>query len=237
MSLLLKLVEVMKAVKSVAKKGKNDAQHYDYVKASDVAAPLRAELATRGILMIPDVVETAHFSTTSAKGTVQQGIHIKVKYTFIDSDTGEKLEFHGYGTGMDTGDKGIYKAQTGALKYALRMFFLLPDESGKNDPEHSPKTFGDLMKPFPMSGTVGEGKLVKGEVLAKIANGLGEFIWRINEGESAEAKRLLNAEGEERDALVIDSGTKLKGLQVFRVIKLDPSPDEIVAATKGKQDA
>jgi hypothetical protein len=163
-NLAKKLVEVMLAVKSVEKKGKNEAQSYDYVKAADVAGPIRAELAKRGVLLVPDVVETVHFEKAGKEGKSQQGIHIKVKYTFIDSEDGERLDFHGYGTGLDTGDKGIYKAHTGALKYALRMFFLLPDSTGQSDPEHQRRTMGDLVKPFDQRGqhgekrSVGEGK-------------------------------------------------------------------------------
>ena len=41
---------------------------------------------------------------------------------------------------MDSGDKAIYKAMTGALKYALRMNFLIPDElDPENDNHEEPK--------------------------------------------------------------------------------------------------
>jgi hypothetical protein len=44
---------------------------------------------------------------------------------------------HSYGTGTDKGDKAVYKAMTGALKYGLRHAFLIPDES---DPEADTST-------------------------------------------------------------------------------------------------
>lgn len=232
MTLAAKLVEVMKEVRDVKKLGKNVAQSYDYVKASDVAAPLRAALATRGVIMIPDVVEAIHFSATSAKGTVQQGIHIKVLYTFVNAEDGEKLQFHGYGSGMDTGDKAIYKAHTGALKYALRIFFMLPDD--KAEPEYSNKSFGDTVKPFVMSATVKSAASVKGDVYAQVSNKLGEFIWRVPKDDSDDATKLKNAEGEERDAMVIDTGNDLKGKRVFRVVKLDPKNEDVVRLTKGE---
>jgi hypothetical protein len=44
-------------------------------------------------------------------------------YTFEDVATGEQLTIHWLGAGQDKGDKGVYKAYTGALKFFLINFF------------------------------------------------------------------------------------------------------------------
>lgn len=131
-SLASKLSEVMASFDYVEKRGKNEQQNYRFVRAADLAHLIRKELAARNVVMIADVVEAREWIYESAKGSKMFGIHLKVKYTFIDGDSGEQLSFHGWGTGVDTGDKAAYKAHTGALKYALRTAFLVPDES---DPE------------------------------------------------------------------------------------------------------
>src|SRR5207244_7798356 len=52
----------------------------------------------------------------------------------FDADAPSTLPvvLHAYGTGTDKGEKSVFKAMTGALKYGLRNAFLIPDES---DPE------------------------------------------------------------------------------------------------------
>ena len=63
-----------------------------------------------------------------------QAVDVKMEFSFFDGDCPETVPIvlHSYGTGTDKGDKAVYKAQTGALKYGLRHAFLIPDES---DPE------------------------------------------------------------------------------------------------------
>ena len=53
-------------------------------------------------------------------------------YTFADVDSDEQLVAKVAGQGLDSGDKAPYKAQTGALKYALLQSFLL---ATGDDPE------------------------------------------------------------------------------------------------------
>src|ERR1700738_467768 len=53
-------------------------------------------------------------------------------YTFMDRDTAEEITVKVAGEGRDPGDKGPYKAMTGALKYALLQSFLL---ATGDDPE------------------------------------------------------------------------------------------------------
>jgi hypothetical protein len=55
-----------------------------------------------------------------------------MEFKFIDGETGEELVFHSEGEGQDAGDKGIYKAITGAQKYALMKAFMIPTG---DDPE------------------------------------------------------------------------------------------------------
>lgn len=135
-NLTTKLVEIMAEVDHVEKRGKNTAQNYAYVKATDLARAVRQELAKRNVLMLSSVVEAQRYQIPTKHGSMG-AIDLKVLYTFVDGDSGESKEFYGYGTGADSGDKASYKAHTGALKYALRNTFLVPDES---DPEADEKT-------------------------------------------------------------------------------------------------
>jgi hypothetical protein len=133
--LVKKLAEAMEKVGGVEKKGRNQAQSYDYVKAADVAKALRHELFQRGIVIIPDEVECLNkqLTFTNAKGDQRQVNEVQVKTAYHITDGSETLTMSGYGIAWDSGDKAIYKAKTGALKYFLRGLGLVPDE--KDDPE------------------------------------------------------------------------------------------------------
>ncbi len=61
---------------------------------------------------------------------------ITAEYSFIDTDTGERFGGKAAGSGIDSGDKGLYKAITGAIKYIFHSTFLIP--SG-DDPERDDK--------------------------------------------------------------------------------------------------
>ena len=128
-SLVTKLAEVMAEIDHVEKRGLNQFQNYKYVRAADVARAVRDGLAKRGIVMLSQIINVRSYEIPAREGTMQ-AIDLHIRYTFNDGT--DTLSTDGYGTGTDKGDKASYKAQTGALKYALRNAFLIPDES---DPE------------------------------------------------------------------------------------------------------
>jgi hypothetical protein len=59
---------------------------------------------------------------------------------FLHAPSGTHLDVQAAGEGMDTGDKALNKAMTGALKYALRQTFLIEtgDDPDKERPENKP---------------------------------------------------------------------------------------------------
>lgn len=134
-SLVAKLAEACDAVGGIEKKGTNQKQNYKYVRAADVAKAFRHELFERGIVLIGDEKELIPLEPipTQSGGKLNM-IGVKIEYTLRDADSADVITAAGYGIGMDSGDKAIYKAKTGALKYFLRGLGLIPDE--KDDPEN-----------------------------------------------------------------------------------------------------
>lgn len=139
LNLVQKLAQIGNEIEYVEKLGANKTKdgkiNYNYVKASDVAKEIRHKLFERNIIITIDEKE---ISTQGSVKTYSGGelalICVKADFTFRDGDSGETLTQSAYGVGMDGGDKAIYKAKTGALKYVLRGIALIPDE--KDDPEH-----------------------------------------------------------------------------------------------------
>jgi hypothetical protein len=128
-----KLLHVLTAVDAVEKRGKNEKQSYDYVKATDVAREVRGALAANGIGFSYSVESSERWEKQTHSGGMLFFVELKILATFTDTETGNSTTVKGLGWGMDSGDKAPYKAMTGALKYALRMNFLIPDEL---DPEN-----------------------------------------------------------------------------------------------------
>lgn len=130
--LVSKLTEVMKQVQYIEKRGYNKFHKYNYATESDVSEKVREVLAEQNVIMLPDVVEHETREHVNQRGNKEYIATVKVKFTFIDGETGEELSIHSVGEGQDAGDKAVYKAITGATKYALMKAFMIPTG---DDPE------------------------------------------------------------------------------------------------------
>lgn len=127
-SLAKKLVKVMASLKAVKKTGYNDFHKYAYATEADVLDEVRDALAKENIFIFQSVEGVTKESDLTT---------VMIQYTFVDGDTGETMNVKAAGQGKDSGDKGIYKAQTGANKYFLLKNFLIPTG---DDPEASDET-------------------------------------------------------------------------------------------------
>lgn len=131
-SLLAKLVAIMANVDNIPKSGWNEAQKYHFVTEADVTNYLRPALASSGILPVVSLLDTKERETTTASGKQILLTHAVISFTLYDVETGQNLKIYMSGSGTDMGDKGIYKAVTGAVKYALMKTFMV---AGSDDPE------------------------------------------------------------------------------------------------------
>lgn len=124
------LAKIGQEIGYIQKEGYNEAQKYKFVSESDVVAKLRPALAQAGIMVVPshELISVVPFVTS--KGSNQFLTTIKSTFTFTDGE--QFLTVTTVGQGADTGDKGVYKAMTGAKKYALLQAFLL---ATGDDPE------------------------------------------------------------------------------------------------------
>ncbi len=133
-----KILAVMGDVSHVVKDGMNQMQRYAYSSEYGVISAIRQSMIKHGLVIIPSVesVETRDVGETKS-GTMQRMTTVTMKYAFVDAETGDKFEACFAGVGIDVGDKGIYKAITGANKYAILKSFQLPTG---DDPEADEST-------------------------------------------------------------------------------------------------
>lgn len=122
---------IMEECSYVRKGGKNEFHGYKYAGEADLLDVLRPSMVKHGLMMIPS---GQSFSPIDAHGN----IHVAVDYTLIHKDGEvwpEKITAFGAGNDKNkggVGDKGLYKALTGANKYFLFKLFQI--ETG-DDPE------------------------------------------------------------------------------------------------------
>jgi len=135
-----KLNAIYKLIDFVGKGGTNESQHYKYVRAADVVHAVRKAFADGGIYaeVNMEFVGAPYIIARSKDPNAPfSAVNVKCSLILHDMDSDELRTGSGLGTGADLGDKAVYKAQTGALKYALRDALLIPDEA---DPEADEST-------------------------------------------------------------------------------------------------
>lgn len=125
-NLATKLLAIMDDVKGVKKDGKNEFHRYSYAKEEDVVKAVRDAMIKHGVFMATSVTESNHMERKTRKGDAENLVNVKIQATFIDSKSGESITSLWEGDGQDSGDKGIYKAYAGAIKYLLLKTFMIP---------------------------------------------------------------------------------------------------------------
>lgn len=123
----------MSEIDFIAKDKKNDFHGYAYASEQAIKEAIYPLLKKHNVLFninLTRIVENQH---TQAKG-VDYITVVGVKYIFTDVDTGEQLKGTFYGAGQDKGDKALYKAITGAIKYILTSTFgIVTGDDPEND--------------------------------------------------------------------------------------------------------
>ena len=126
---------VRSKVERIKKNGENKQQGYKYAEAADIYDEVRSILHEERLGFDSDVLE--EWTEHTQKGAPITKVRLLITWT--DLDTGYFEEMQVIGTGLDYGDKGIYKAYTGAEKYALVLTFMIPTGDdpapGAADPE------------------------------------------------------------------------------------------------------
>ena len=132
-----KMIAVMRECRHIAKNGTNSFHGYTYVTSADVLSKVNAALVQQGLasLVIPELISLEEVKT--AKGNIEHLATVKVNITLIDRDSDESVLITGLGSGQDSGDKAVMKAQTAAIKYAYMLSLSI---STGDDPESDART-------------------------------------------------------------------------------------------------
>lgn len=131
-NLAAKLINVMKECSHVMKNGENAYHGYKYATCADVLEKVNTALVKYGIcsVAIPELLSVDDVLTV--KGNTEKLATVRMDIMLTDKDSGETASITGIGSGQDSGDKAVMKAQTAAIKYAYLLSFAI---STGDDPE------------------------------------------------------------------------------------------------------
>jgi len=134
------IAAVTGTVGPVAKTGENNHDRYKYASDYDLTRAVGPALAAQGLAIAPVAIDSSAYEAQTAKGNTERGVVMVVTWRVVHS-SGEWLDIVTVGEGRDRGDKGSYKAMTGARKYALRLLFSLAttDDAEEAGPAAPPR--------------------------------------------------------------------------------------------------
>lgn len=126
------LIKANKLIGAIAKDSENTAQRFKFRGIDEVYNELHPILAECGIVIIPEVV-SYEVSERPTKNGAALYTRATIRHHFTAED-GSSVSTTVVGEAMDSGDKGMNKAMSIALKYALFQLFTIPTREDK-DPD------------------------------------------------------------------------------------------------------
>ena len=138
-----KLLELQKAVVGLTKD--KNGNSYQYVSGDKILGIVRPKMDELGLILIPEVIES-DFSRqeygTKNGPKAEMFCALRMRFTWVDADTGESLECMWASSGMNNWDKGLGSALTYGERYFLLKFFHIATDKDDVD---APKTAEEEM--------------------------------------------------------------------------------------------
>lgn len=146
-TLFEKFLDAQSKAQAVGKQGHNQKQNYKYARAEDVIAEAQRALHEAGLVGWMAHGEVTSHEVTSQGGSAGLFVSLASTLVVVDpSDPAHRVEIPAHGTGVDyPGDKAVYKAMTGAAKYAYASALGIPfgddpeEETGGSGQERAPR--------------------------------------------------------------------------------------------------
>ena len=138
-SIFLRLIRINREIGAVNKNNRNKEQGFLYRSIEDLMNEIHPAFARNGVIIIPECGDhSREIVGKTAKGAPVIHHFIRVRFSFV-SEVGESYETKWViGEVKETGDKGVGKAVSYALKKTLEVMFTLPtkDDADEHTIEH-----------------------------------------------------------------------------------------------------
>lgn len=149
------------------REGNNTFDRYKYFSEAQYKALFTELFASHQLELRSSVSDYSSFEGTEKQAN---GRLVKMEFELIDVETGFSESSTFVGEGIDKGDKAIYKAMTGALKYYLADTFMVA--TGDDPEKDSPDTKMNNQKASAAAVAVLK-KTYTGENLTKLLDSFG----------------------------------------------------------------
>lgn len=152
------LIKANKLIGAIAKDSENTTQRFKFRGIDEVYNELHPILAECGIVIIPEVV-SYDITERPTKNGAALYTRATIRHHFTAED-GSSVSTTVVGEAMDSGDKGMNKAMSIALKYALFQLFTIPTREDK-DPDASSHELVQQAAPVAAATAHGYGEKVE----------------------------------------------------------------------------
>jgi len=153
MSIYKKLLEIQRHVNGLKKDSKSFG--YEFVSGTKVLSEIKPMMNAQGILLKQEVLscENQRIDYATKNGSKSEMFSsVAMRFTWIDTETGEKDENLFHANGQNDWEKGLGSALTYAERYFLLKFFhIATDEDDIDNPERSKTPAIQQPPPTPQS--------------------------------------------------------------------------------------
>lgn len=133
-----KMANILKETKAITKSERNQQQGFKFRGIDNVMNELHELFAKNDVFILQEVQDFTVDARPTAKGGTLFYTRAKIKFRYTTTD-GSFVETVNVGEAMDSGDKGMNKAMSIALKYSLLQMFLIPTEEQKDPDATTPE--------------------------------------------------------------------------------------------------
>ena len=128
-----KIAGILKETKAISKTEKNQQQGFKFRGIDNVMNELHDLFSKNDVFILQEVLNFTTENRPTKSGGTNTFTRATIKFRYMTTD-GSFIETTNVGEAMDSGDKGMNKAMSIALKYSLLQMFLIPTEDQK-DPD------------------------------------------------------------------------------------------------------
>lgn len=133
-----KMAAILKETKAITKSEKNQQQGFKFRGIDNVMNELHDIFAKNDVFVLQEVISFETNDRPAKSGGMNTFTRATIKFRYMTTD-GSFVETVNVGEAMDSGDKGMNKAMSIALKYSLLQMFLIPTEEQKDPDATTPE--------------------------------------------------------------------------------------------------
>lgn len=133
-----KIANILKETKAITKSEKNQQQGFKFRGIDNVMNELHELFAKNDVFILQEVQGFTTENRPTKSGGTNTFTRATIRFCYMTTD-GSHVDTVNVGEAMDSGDKGMNKAMSIALKYSLLQMFLIPTEEQKDPDSATPE--------------------------------------------------------------------------------------------------